>query len=98
VDVSSQEGSHGVWSFGCDVLAEFEDGEQIGVVYATMVRPFRYLDEVGTVENGEFLGLLEFSPRLGQGAIAQLAHGNLVRLRSDPNDPDRRLPVASFLG
>jgi len=90
------DGSHHVRSFGTDALAEFEDGSELGVVHVTMVRPFRYLDDAGTFENGEFWGLVEFSD-LDESARARLAQGDLVRLLSESGSTTRRLPVASLV-
>ena len=90
-------GSHYVRSFGVDVLAEFEDGEPLGLVHATMVRPLIESDERGSFENGEFWGLVEFYDDLGDTARVRLVRGDLVNLRSQPDNPVRRLPVPGFV-
>lgn len=80
------------------MLAEFEDGTSLGVVHATLVRSFRYTDELsGEFENGGFWGLVEFSTDIGEEGRRRLAAQDLVRLRSDPDNPHRRLPVAAIM-
>jgi hypothetical protein len=90
--VNPEDGAHYVRSFGVDVAAEFEDGETLGVVHATMVRSFTYVDDKGNFENGQFWGLLEFSSDLAEGAYARLLEGDLVRL-----GPGQALPVPRFV-
>jgi len=91
--VSDFDGSHYVRSFGSDLLAEFEDGESLGVVHATMVRPFSQVGDPAKIDNGEFWGLVEFSVDLSKSARTRLLRGEFVRLRPDPRD----LPVPSFV-
>ena len=92
--MTSEDDSHYLRRFGTDALAEFEDGEPLGVVHATMVRPFEYTDEEsGDFENGCFWGLLEFETEIGEEARMRLARQDLVRLSSDPA---RHLPVPTL--
>ena len=97
VGQSARVSSDYVRNFGSDLLAEFEDGESLGVVHATMIRPFSEADEAGNFENGEFWGLLEFQSNLGDAAIERLSRQDLVRLKSDPDDPMLRLPVPTLV-
>jgi hypothetical protein len=90
--VNPEDGAHYVRSFGVDVPAEFEDGETLGIVHATMVRSFTYVDDKGNFENGQFWGLLEFSSDLTEATWARLFQGDLVR-----RGPGQSLPLPSFV-
>jgi hypothetical protein len=54
------EASEHVRSFGLDASARFEQGEALGLVHATLTRPFTWPDAQGAFENGELFGLVEF--------------------------------------
>ena len=64
-----------VRSFALDVLARFEHEEVLGLVHATMARPFTWPDAQGRFENGGFFGLVEFYDSLSDHDIGRLRRG-----------------------
>ena len=90
------DGSQHVRSFGLDVAARFELGEALGLVHATLVRPFTWPDAQGRFENGGFWGLVEFHDNPSDHQIARLWQGDYLRLEPVP-DRAPRLPYPSLV-